>query len=455
MFWARSVSRLAPDHKAAAAFTRDQEIAAAIEQFTSGHPEAARGLAGPVGAALGRLASMLRGESRSGLETAARYAADTAATAANVGWITNDIREVADNSGKIAGAVDGLARSIAEISQSSRTMADQTAAVGHETGQCVDAMRGAGESMRLISGCVGGMSDRLAVLESAVGQIADMAKTIESISSQTNLLALNATIEAARAGEAGRGFAVVAGEVKSLSGQTAKATEQIRERIATLTAEADAIRQAVRQSIDTVASGDVAVQEAERRIAGIGHQVGDVSRHMTTLAGALGDQRPVTDQIARSTTRIAEKARKVRGEIDGVIGHLTTAETGAWDAVQSVEGRGIEGYWPLRAKPELAIWKRKLAATLVGLVKPDPDLADAGIRRLTLWCDAVDAEDILRHRAFTSMRTSAETARGLARRMIEAIQAKEWGAATDAYVAAEKAIDDATAQAGELAKTIG
>jgi methyl-accepting chemotaxis protein len=71
-------------------------------------------------------------------------------------------------------------------------------------------------------------------LGSAATHIGEVVGLIQAIAGQTNLLALNATIEAARAGESGKGFAVVAVGVKSLAGQTAKATEEIADQIGSI-----------------------------------------------------------------------------------------------------------------------------------------------------------------------------------------------------------------------------
>ncbi len=61
-------------------------------------------------------------------------------------------------------------------------------------------------------------------------QISDINKliaNIQNISEQTNLLSFNASIEAAHAGTAGAGFRIIANEVKKLSADTKKTTEQI------------------------------------------------------------------------------------------------------------------------------------------------------------------------------------------------------------------------------------
>lgn len=85
-------------------------------------------------------------------------------------------------------------------------------------------------------------------------EIGDVIKVISTIAQQTNLLALNATIEAARAGEAGKGFAVVANEVKELAKQTAKATDDISNKIG-------AIQKDTNDAVESIGGIAVAVEK--------------------------------------------------------------------------------------------------------------------------------------------------------------------------------------------------
>jgi len=132
-----------------------------------------------------------------------------------------------------------------------------------------DAMEQVDESSRVLE-------RRVEALTEASQRINAILTSIEAIASQTNLLALNATIEAARAGEAGRGFAVVAGEVKALAGQTAKATEDISSRIATLDSEVKEILDGVRGSGTAIAQGKDAVDQMSEATDDIARQLNEL-----------------------------------------------------------------------------------------------------------------------------------------------------------------------------------
>ena len=154
----------------------------------------------------------------------------------------------------------------------------------------------------------------VASLGESSAEIGQVIKVITSIAQQTNLLALNATIEAARAGDAGKGFAVVANEVKELAKETARATEDIGQKIEAIQAD---------------------TQGAVSAIAEISEVIGRINDIQTTIASAVEEQTATTNEIARSVTEAAAGANGIAEDVTQVASAAEDTRQGAQNTLQS------------------------------------------------------------------------------------------------------------------------
>ena len=235
---------------------------------------------------LGRISDQMLAASRqlsSAADVAARTTESAGAASADASGNVRDIASAADELAASVGEIDRQVAQSNAIATKAVTEAEWTNATVKE-------------------------------LNEAAGRIGDVVKLITDIAEQTNLLALNATIEAARAGEAGRGFAVVANEVKALSGQTAKATEDIRAQIA-------GMQQATMRSIEAIGA-------IERTI----RQIGNISG---AIAAAVTEQGAATQEIARGVEIAAKRTSETADEVVRV-GEATAATRDSAGAVKSV-----------------------------------------------------------------------------------------------------------------------
>jgi methyl-accepting chemotaxis protein len=229
--------------------------------------------------------------------------------------VSAEARTAERSVGTASGNVTSAASSVEELA----------ASIGEIAGQAHRSTEVASRAVSEARRTVGTMSK----LGDAATRIGEVVGLIQAIAGQTNLLALNATIEAARAGEAGRGFAVVASEVKSLAGQTAKATEEIAGQVGNIQSAVADAAEAIEQvngiidEISAIASTvAVTVEEQNRAVAEITEGVNRASTEarggaeaMSRVAGASTDARATAANVKDLADALSTEAERLNTQV--------------------------------------------------------------------------------------------------------------------------------------------
>ncbi|MGB0696801.1 MAG: methyl-accepting chemotaxis protein [Rhodospirillaceae bacterium] len=204
--------------------------------------------------------------------------------------MSNAIENTTVETTEIAGSTEQASSSVQLVAAAATEMNVSISEINHSMQRAMSAISEASDR-------VGATDEIVKTMSNSSQRIGDIVTVIDEIADQTNLLALNATIEAARAGESGKGFAVVAHEVKSLAGETSKATQQIAEQVRS-------VQQTAKSSVDAMTA--------------ISEEINTITEMVTAVSSAMNQQSATTSEISQSSDYAAQGTEAVANKVKQV-----------------------------------------------------------------------------------------------------------------------------------------
>lgn len=358
----------------------------------------------PVNVAINDLSKSLFKNTKEMLENVVNLSIQSSESLSSICFVTGDIRDVSDNTQTIAAAVEEFCCSIREISESSQRVSDTASETETTVGNGKRAVEESIENINTITQSMDTANLKIQSLSDSVEAIVAILGTIETIAKQTNLLALNATIEAARAGEAGRGFAIVASEVKTLASQTALATEDIRDKIETISSEMGEVSEAMVLSVSATDSGRESINKAGEEINTVVDNIQNVTQLISSVAASVLEQDTVIKEIAHSIEVIQGKTKLSEENAEHALDATNDSAKVIDEQILKYRSMDIPNSIVDFAKSDHVLWKKRLAAMLVGKSNLTADeLVDHHSCALGKWYDNVNDKNIKNHKSFIEM----------------------------------------------------
>jgi methyl-accepting chemotaxis protein len=213
---------------------------------------------------------------------------------------------------------------------------------------------------------IGESNRRMGEMVQVIGEIAAKTNVINDIVFQTKLLSFNASVEAARAGDHGKGFAVVAEEVGSLAAMSGNAAKEIGSMLESSMRRVESIAAETKTAVDRLVVAGRGSVETGKSVAGECGRVLDeivansegVSRMVSDIAGATGEQTRGVDEITRAITSIdaatqqnaavSEEAARAAEELAA---QATALEAVVRELIVTVKGDGARANEPVALAP--------------------------------------------------------------------------------------------------------